>query len=331
MRRRLTLAGRVCLVAAACWGAVASVATSPLHAYSPEKAGFAIRVRGETIPYRVFAVFALPGEVLKVAAANTPADSPPGQEIVVTSTGIEALRVGPRSWTWTAPAEAGLTVLQVRQRDGADQITLNVFTMAPAAAVRDGLLNGYRIGAYPDKPFRNLLAYRPPAGFVEVTAANLDTRLSPHFTLKQFLCKQSGGYPKYVALRERLLLKLEYLLALVNEKGHPAETLAVLSGFRTPSYNRAIGNVPNSRHLWGGAADVFVDENPKDGRMDDLNGDGRIDVGDARHLYQLFERVSGSAEHAEFTGGLGVYGTTSNHGPFVHVDARGYRARWGKL
>ena len=27
-------------------------------------------------------------------------------------------------------------------------------------------------------------------------------------------------------------------------------------------------------------------------------------------------------------GGLGAYGSTAAHGPFVHVDTRGHRARW---
>lgn len=43
--------------------------------------------------------------------------------------------------------------------------------------------------------------------------------------------------------------------------------------------------------------------------MDDLNGDGRL-------------------KKMMRAGGLGVYGSTSAHGPFVHVDVRGTRARW---
>jgi uncharacterized protein YcbK (DUF882 family) len=27
-------------------------------------------------------------------------------------------------------------------------------------------------------------------------------------------------------------------------------------------------------------------------------------------------------------GGIGIYPATSAHGPFVHIDARGTRARW---
>ena len=35
-----------------------------------------------------------------------------------------------------------------------------------------------------------------------------------------------------------------------------------------------------SRHQFGDAADIIIDDN-KDGRMDDLNRDGRVDVADA--------------------------------------------------
>lgn len=147
--------------------------------------------------------------------------------------------------------------------------------------------------------------------------------------LGQFLCKQDGGYPKYLVLRERLLLKLEYLLEMVHRKGYAAETFAVLSGFRTPFYNHAIRNVKYSRHQWGGAADIFIDVDPQDGVMDDLDGNGKVDVDDALLFYKLIDAEPGKREYEPFIGGLGLYGTTTAHGPFVHVDARGFRARWG--
>ena len=68
-----------------------------------------------------------------------------------------------------------------------------MFVMVPFTDVRDGSLNGYRIGTYPAKT--------QPAGFVEVTTDTVRTKLSPHFELRQFLCKQPGGFPKYVVLQ----------------------------------------------------------------------------------------------------------------------------------
>jgi hypothetical protein len=205
---------------------------------------------------------------------------------------------------------------------------LNAFVMVPFERVRRGALNGYPIGSYPRRPSRLESFYRPPAGFIEVTRDNEDTALSPHFRLRQFVCKQESRYPKYVVLRPELLAKLEGLLEALNERGIDATTLEVMSGYRTPRYNRRLGNVPTSAHLWGGAADVFVDEDG-DGMMDDLNGDGRVDVGDTLVLSEIVEQIEASQTHIRLIGGLGRYHSNEAHGPFVHVDVRGYRARWG--
>ena len=64
-----------------------------------------------------------------------------------------------------------------------------------------------------------------------------------------------------------------------------------------------------------------------DGRMDDLNRDGRVNSRDAKLLAKVLEGVE--QEHGELVGGLGVYPATRSHGPFVHVDVRGVPARWG--
>jgi hypothetical protein len=96
-------------------------------------------------------------------------------------------------------------------------------------------------------------------------------------------------------------------------------------------YNRAIGNGQHSRHIYGGAADIYVDVSPRDDVMDDLNGDGRFDYRDAQWLYGLADELFGLPEYGEFRGGLGVYRRNSVHGPFLHVDARGRRARWGLI
>ena len=102
-----------------------------------------------------------------------------------------------------------------------------------------------------------------------------------------------------------------------------------MSGYRTPYYNAALNNVSHSRHLWGGAADIYIDENPADGEMDDLNRDGRIDWRDARVLYRIIDGMYAYKRYSPFIGGLAHYRRTAYHGPFVHVDVRGHRARWG--
>lgn len=77
--------------------------------------------------------------------------------------------------------------------------------------------------------------------------------------------------------------------------------------------------------MYGDAADVIVDGN-EDGVMDDLDGDGRVTIRDARVLCAVAEGVE--IQHPDLVGGLSAYPANPTHGPFVHIDARGERARW---
>jgi hypothetical protein len=102
-----------------------------------------------------------------------------------------------------------------------------------------------------------------------------------------------------------------------------------MSGYRTPYYNSMIGNETSySRHLYGDAMDIYIDEDG-DGQMDDINGDGKIDENDARFLLRIAEAIDHSTQWGWLKGGAGVYHATKAHGPYLHVDARGYVARWG--
>ena len=302
-----------------------SVLISPaaVAEFTDGKAAFSLRIDGRVCPYPVFSRFVLPGDRVKLEVLRPGPDTAyfllqPDGSRKESATG---------SWYWEAPEEPGLYTLGIAGRG--ETITLNVFVQVPMSRIEGGKLQGYTIGDYPAKPLKGLAIYKPPRGLIEVTQENEDTLVSPHFRLKQFLCKQSGGYPKYLVLQERLLLKLELLLQQVNAAGYPCDTFHVMSGYRTPHYNAAIGNVQYSRHVWGGAADIFIDQNPADGMMDDLNRDGKIDYRDAAVLYELVDGLYGDEDYEPYVGGLGRYKKTPAHGPFVHVDVRGFRARWG--
>ena len=148
--------------------------------------------------------------------------------------------------------------------------------------------------------------------------------------LRDFLTKdQASVWPKYLVLREELVDKLELVIQELERGGVPVRHMQVMSGFRTPQYNDqgvgAGGRAQNSRHQYGDAADVFVD-NDRDGRLDDLNGDGRVDTRDVTVMVAAAERVE--RRYPELVGGAGVYRANSAHGPFVHIDVRGSRARW---
>jgi hypothetical protein len=300
-----------------CWGG------SPTD-FDPGRAGFAIKFKEELSSYRVMSVFVLPGQKMTLEAVA----QEPGKTFRLVYSQGWLTSQKPDRWEWVAPELPGLYVLRIAEEESTETISLNIFVMVPFSQLKEGYLEGCRIGTYPVIPLKMLPRYKVPQGFVRVTKENEETPLSPHFKLKQFLCKQPGSYPKFVVLRERLLLKLELILEKVNEAGYKARTFNILSGYRTPYYNHAIGNVKFSRHIFGGAADIFIDEDPADGMMDDLNADGRIDYKDAVVLYELIDKMYAKPWYSRFIGGLGHYKRTSMHGPFVHVDTRGFRARW---
>jgi len=283
-------------------------------------AGFRITTpSGLRVDYDVFALFALPGETISVDAS---------EHVVPRADGGMAFRTQGNTVTWQAPEAPGLYPVDLSAPDGAT-MHINMFVMRPASEIENGQLDEYRIGLYPAEPYRGLDAYEAPRGFVEVTPELRDVQISPHFTIGQFLCKQESGWPKYVRVREQLVVKLERLLEAVNNAGIATNSFVVMSGYRTPTYNHAIGNVEHSRHVYGGAADIYIDVAPQDGVMDDLNHDGRLDEGDAAWLYRFFDDLSRQPEWQNMQGGIGQYGSTAAHGPFVHVDERGWPARWG--
>ena len=210
----------------------------------------------------------------------------------------------------------------------------SVITIRDFTEKLDGRIGGYRIGYWPAEQGRPIGGtYGNPMGFIEITPENMDTPVSEHFRLRDFLTQdQERTWPKYLVLREDLVDKLELVIAQLQANGHAVRHMSVMSGFRTPQYNATGGETGGraslSRHMYGDAADVFVD-NDGDGRMDDLNHDGRVDYRDAQVILDAVEEVE--RRHPDLTGGVGVYKATSSHGPFAHVDVRGNRARWGFL
>ena len=203
-------------------------------------------------------------------------------------------------------------------------------TQLPFAEKVNGRIGQYLIGFWPgERKSVTTGAYKNPSRFIEVTRENQDTHVSEHFRLRDFLTKnQAQVWPKYLVLREELVDKLELVIQDLNGRGVVVRHMQVMSGFRTPQYNGGGGNGRSgvSRHMYGDAADVFVD-NDQNGRMDDLNGDGRVDHRDAQVILEAVERVE--RRHPRFAGGVGVYRANSAHGPFAHIDVRGWRARWG--
>jgi hypothetical protein len=222
----------------------------------------------------------------------------------------------------------GVQPLGLRAPDGD---SLVVVTLESFGATRGTRLNGYRVGRWPTRGLAlRDPRYAPPPGFISVTPENEATPVSKRFCLRDFLTHdQKNVWPKVLVLRVELLDKLELIGDELDRRGLPS-LMHIMSGFRTPQYNaqgvgRKGGRATESRHMHGDAADVIVDAD-EDGRMDDLDGDGRVTIRDARVLYAVAESVE--REHPDLVGGLSAYAATTAHGPFVHVDTRGVRARW---
>lgn len=216
-------------------------------------------------------------------------------------------------------------------RDSSSREPFHFITLLPFEEKREGRVGVYRVGRWPGegRPGRSP-RYRPPVGFIQVTEENRDLPVSAHFQLRDFLDpSQPGVWPKPLVLDERLVDKLELLVAELQNAGYAAPRIKVLSGFRTPQANARgprSAQSPESRHQYGDAADIIVDGD-SDGKMDDLNGDGRVNTKDARLLIKLIDALE--ARHPDLVGGAGLYRAIGASGPFVHVDARGTRARWG--
>ena len=261
-----------------------------------------------------------------------PVDSLPAGASVEMTSARDTIRVAGDSSTATAP-RPGLWNLVVRAGTVIKPVAdFTVVTMVPSSARRNGRIGLYYIGSWPTERGRTARRgnYAPPRGFIEVTRENQDTRVSEHFRLRDFLTKnQQDVWPKYLVLETRLLDKLELILADLEQRGIRTHGVKVMSGFRTPSYNAGGGNTSGratlSRHMYGDASDIFIDSDGN-GMMDDLNRDGRVNTADARVILQAAERVE--REHPALVGGVGVYSYGPGHGPFVHIDTRGYRARW---
>ena len=301
-----------------------TAAAADPHDTRTESASFAVKFKDEVSPHPVMALFAMPGDTvpLEVVLSDTLA------RYLAETGGGRLEQEGPARWRWIAPRRKGVSAIVVRDSASGESVALNAFVMVPRPAGTS--IHGFHVGRYEPRALRGDPAYARPRGLIEVTEENRGTFVAPHFTLGQFVSKQSGGYPKYLVLRERLLLKLEMLLEEASRQGLPVTTFRIMSGYRTPYYNGSIGNETRySRHLYGDAADIYVDEDG-DGVMDDLDGDGRADLGDARLLAAMVERLSGSSWYRPFEGGLGLYRGNRAHGPFLHVDVRGHRARWGE-
>jgi len=123
-------------------------------------------------------------------------------------------------------------------------------------------------------------------------------------------------------------LKLEYFLEEVNKAGYKADTFGIVSIYRSPYFNKKLGNNTDfSRHLFGDAADIYID-NSGNQWMDDLNGDGKSTIKDSNILFDLAVKFDQKEKNSQLQGGVCSYKGNGVRGPFLHIDSRGFHVSW---
>ena len=232
---------------------------------------------------------------------------------------------------------------------GLDVLVLSEAQFHPQSD-RTGLrVNGKPIGHYldprqsPVKRVReNAAQYQIPRFFALLTPETSKLRLGEDFDLEQLIAFKDyhgpDGKKVFTTIRHTdvlpicppLIQKLVKLRERLRQKGVKVTRFWITSGFRTPEYNKSIGGAAYSRHCYGDAVDICIDEDG-DHKMDDLNGDGRIDRKDGLVIANACRELE--LEGAVVPGGIGVYewegdDSVKSH---VHIDCRGYISRWGQI
>lgn len=115
--------------------------------------------------------------------------------------------------------------------------------------------------------------------------------MSRYFNDEEFTCHCCGALPS-PGVDRRLVEILDCIRCKI---GKP---LNILSGYRCYANNAKVGGALNSQHLYGKAADVYSDGVSLD------------------QIASLADSFGAS--------GIGIYRSQG----FVHIDTRGYEARW---
>ena len=121
--------------------------------------------------------------------------------------------------------------------------------------------------------------------------------LTKNFKLSEFKCRDGNDVPDVYLENVNLLARNLQVL-----RDHIGKPIRVISGYRTPEYNKKIGGAKKSQHMLAKAADIKISG------MQPAEVKSTI--------------VSLIKEGKMHSGGVGLYTT------FTHYDVRGRNARW---
>lgn len=114
----------------------------------------------------------------------------------------------------------------------------------------------------------------------------------------------------YALLDVRVLEKALALQDRLEALAYDRDAFWIRSGPRYPTYNQQVGGASMSRHLYGEALDLVIG---------DINQDGHYSDEDKKIVLRILDQ-----EIIRDAGGIGRYPGTRS----VHLDVRGYKARW---
>lgn len=122
-------------------------------------------------------------------------------------------------------------------------------------------------------------------------------KLTENFSVHEFKCRDGSVVPEDLMSNVQELA--ENLQVLREHIGKP---IIVISGYRSPKYNRKIGGARKSQHMKAKAADIVVPGMKPD---------------------EVREVILALIKEGKMKkGGVGRYTT------FIHYDVRGWNARW---
>jgi len=125
----------------------------------------------------------------------------------------------------------------------------------------------------------------------------MSNQLSKNFKKSEFKCRDGSHVPPH--LMKNLEELVENLQIIRDHIGVP---MHIISGYRSPPYNRKIGGARKSQHMKAKAADIVVK---------------------TIKPAELREIIIGLIKEGKIKkGGVGIYRS------FVHYDTRGWNARW---
>lgn len=116
-------------------------------------------------------------------------------------------------------------------------------------------------------------------------------KISNNFRVKEFKCNDGS---------DAVFISPELLKILQNIRTHFGKAVNINSAYRTPTYNKKVGGSSYSQHMYGTAADIYI------------NGVSPKEI--AKYAETLLDGW----------GGIGVYNT------FVHIDVREQKSRWSE-